>query len=102
MAMKFTYHQDPSHGWVEVSVKALKELGADLSKISAYSYCRPMTTETLVYLEEDGDVMVLINALKERDIEFEFESVHTNHDCFCRSLPLRFPEWLATRSVLTY
>ena len=94
--MEFIYHQDPSHGWVEVSVKALKGLGADLSKISAYSYCRPMTTETLVYLEEDGDVMVLIDALKKKGIEFEFKSVHTNHDCGVRSLPLRFPDWLAT------
>jgi len=86
MTVKFTYHQDPSHGWVEVSLKILKEINANLSKISSFSYYRSLTTGKVLYLEEDGDVLVLIEALKENGIEFEFDEVHTNHDSWIRGL----------------
>lgn len=91
----FTYHQDPSHGWIQVHLKFLKEIGADLSKISNYSYYHPQSTgDALVYLEEDGDAMVLINALKEKGIKYVIHERHIDRPHWIRRLVGRFPELL--------
>jgi hypothetical protein len=57
--MPYNFISDPSHGWLRVKTKELRELGI-LDKISHYSYASP--TGKSVYLEEDADVAVFLKA----------------------------------------
>ena len=49
---KYRFIHDPGHGWLEVSLHELVELGI-VDKISGYSYVS--ADRQLVYLEEDCD-----------------------------------------------
>lgn len=55
--MKPTFYSDPGHGWLAVSRQELIDLGV-MHMISGYSYQRKDT----VYLEEDCDVAIYIDA----------------------------------------
>lgn len=56
---QYIYHTDPGHGWLEVDQKDINELGI-ADKISSYSYMN----KTKVYLEEDCDMTLFIEAFK--------------------------------------
>lgn len=62
----YIYHTDPGHGWLAVKNKELHELGI-ADKISNYSYVRGAT----VYLEEDCDMALFVNALKAANKDFK-------------------------------
>lgn len=55
---KYYMHTDAGHAWLAVKRQELKELGI-INKISLYSYQKGGT----VYLEEDCDLSVFLNAL---------------------------------------
>ena len=57
---------DPGHGWLSVPLKLVKELGIE-KEISVYSYM----SLTRAYLEEDSDMGILLNKLKEKNIEYD-------------------------------
>lgn len=57
----FDYIQDPSHGWIKAPILLLAELEV-LGSISSFSYIRG----AYVYLEEDCDATVFINAFNAR------------------------------------
>ena len=59
--MKYIFHHDASHGWLQVPRRELLELGIE-HQITAYSY----QYLDIVYLEEDDDASTFINALKAR------------------------------------
>lgn len=62
--MTYTFFTDPGHGWLEVSLKEIEDLKIG-DKISSFSYkCTPY-----VYLEEDCDLTVFLNAKFENDKE---------------------------------
>lgn len=82
MTQTYTYHQDPGHGWIEVSGAELDRLGL-VSKISRYSYVKGGT----VFLEEDCDASLWAQAKKAAGEEFTTVAAHTNYDSFIRSLP---------------
>lgn len=69
----FTKHNDPSHGWLAVKRSLLEQFGL-LDKISQFSYQKGKT----VYLEEDGDMGVLLNFLTNNGISFSFKESHTD------------------------
>lgn len=56
-----SYQQDPGHGWFAVKRAVLDALGI-LDRISYYSYQRGAS----VYLEEDCDAALFINAVRAR------------------------------------
>ena len=56
---KYKFHYDAGHGWLEVELNELKELGIE-KEISQFSYQK----DEKVYLEEDCDVAVFIKAKK--------------------------------------
>jgi hypothetical protein len=58
---------DPGHGWLEVKYSELKDLGIE-DKISSYSYIKG----DAVYLEEDCDAAVYLDAMKAKGKEIEF------------------------------
>jgi len=71
----YTFHNDPGHGWLEVGRDELAMLHID-DQISSYSY----QTGDKVYLEEDCDASVFINALENLGVKFTFTSVTSNND----------------------
>lgn len=72
------FYADPGHGWGKVSEKKLHQLGL-ADKISSYSYQRYNSNgKKEVYLEEDCDLYLVVNALKERGVEVKFREFHTN------------------------
>lgn len=68
MTTKYTFISDQSHGWLQVPLPELKALGIE-NRISNFSYQdlshRDRTENTglgVVYLEEDCDAMIFIQA----------------------------------------
>lgn len=55
--MKYVFHFDPGHGWLEVKKSELVRLGI-ADKITSYSYMRG----DKVYLEEDCDYSTFLRA----------------------------------------
>jgi hypothetical protein len=73
----FPFYQDPGHAWLKVPMKLLKELEIE-KKISQFSYWR----KGFAYLEEDRDLLLFIQAMKEKK-QFTFgegniRSFHTD------------------------
>ena len=66
-------YSDPGHGWVKVHRNLANDLGI-LGDISSCSYEKG----DYVYLEEDRDMALLINAFTNKGIEFKFNEYHTN------------------------
>jgi hypothetical protein len=60
MKPSYTFFEDPGHGWMEVPVEDLQELGVDLDTISDCSY----HNNDVVYLEEDCDAGIFMEAYK--------------------------------------
>lgn len=71
--MKFNIYADPGHAWCKVPMSLLVKLNI-ADKVSTYSYQRGDS----VYLEEDCDLSLLINALKSKGKTVEFKEFHTN------------------------
>lgn len=69
--IKMTHYSDAGHGWFAVKRSVLVQLGLQ-ANISAYSY--QSKTGSTVYLEEDGDASILVNALKAHNIPYQIQS----------------------------
>lgn len=78
--IKLKFYSDPGHGWVAVKRSLLYELNLQ-NKISGYSYQKGNT----VYLEEDRDASLLIQALKDNQIEFTIQSSNSDKRSVIRS-----------------
>lgn len=84
--MQFTYLTDPGHGWVRCPLSLALELGIT-PRVSRYSYFQPETND--IWLEEDCDAGLLIDALRAAGIEYTLRELHVNGDAAVRS----FPSW---------
>ena len=74
--MEIKFYADPAHGWGEVPVSLIKELGIG-DKISHCSYMKG----DMAYLEEDCDLSVFLRALESRGMGYpKFVEIHTNND----------------------
>ena len=79
---KYRYHQDPGHGWIQVTLDELKQAGV-LHSITPYSYID--LRNEIAYLEEDCDAATFVNAAGiTRD---QIEDVYHRGDCYIRRLP---------------
>ena len=67
----YIFHSDPGHGWLAVKRKELARLNI-LNKISSCSYQKGGT----VYLEEDCDASLFIQAKKDNGETFEYKESH--------------------------
>jgi hypothetical protein len=72
---------DPSHGWGRVVRGAIEDVGI-ADKISRYSY----QEGDFVYLEEDCDLYLFINALEQRGYKVKLDTQNVERT-FIRSLP---------------
>lgn len=82
--LNLIHYSDSAHGWIAVKRTILVQLGL-LEKISACSY--QSKSGSTVYLEEDGDALALINALKAQGIVYQMESKHKDGSSPIRSYP---------------
>ena len=71
--LTLTFHTDPGHGWLEVPIAMLKELGIH-KDISPYSYRRGQNA----YLEEDVDAGKFMRAAKEAGWNIRYREQHKN------------------------
>jgi len=55
--MRYTLHEDPGHGWLEVPIRELAALGIE-DKITGYSFIYGESA----FLEEDCDLATFIRA----------------------------------------
>lgn len=75
----FTKHNDPGHGWLEVTPSDLKAVGLALSDISGYSFKNRRGTR--LFLEEDCDLSVFFNAYKVKHGAYPtYVNDHTYYD----------------------
>lgn len=82
--MKFFFHSDPGHGWLQVPIHLVSELGL-APLISNYSYRDP--ANTYAYLEEDCDAPRFIAEYAKAHGTPEVEYINSTRDSFIRSLP---------------
>lgn len=68
--IEITVYSAPNHAWGKVTCQQLIELGIDL-KISGYSY----RDGAAVYLEEDCDLPLFVQAAKAAGIEIDFHEL---------------------------
>jgi hypothetical protein len=64
---------DPGHAWAKVSKKELVKLGIH-ERISGCSYQR----NDFAFLEEDCDLSLYLETLKQKGVEVKFKESHTN------------------------
>ena len=78
-------HSDPGHGWLDIDrATARKILGKAYRRISPYSY---QDRYGMLYLEEDCDAGLLLNACREQGIAVTVRELpQTEGSSFIRSL----------------
>ena len=75
--MTYTFYSDPGHGWLAVPISDLQMYGLTPADFSQYSYRHYDT----VFLEEDIDALVFIDAFAERmGSRPEIRELHTDND----------------------
>lgn len=95
--LTLNYYQDPSHGWVKVPMKLLVQLGI-AEKITHYSYMRGLNA----YLEEDGDLSLLLKALDNAGILWRLREYHTNKQSKIRSYCSYMHKAASTRDFMQF
>lgn len=83
MPLILDHYADPSHGWLAAPRALLEELGL-IERVSAYSY----QYATRVFLEEDADAGLLIEALQKQGRQYVIRHNYTNRRSFIRCLPI--------------
>jgi len=82
LQLTYNYYSDPGHGWLEVKLDELKELGI-ADKISHYSYIRGDT----VFLEEDCDMSTFMNAMESKGLTIKLSYINERErESFIRRL----------------
>ena len=81
MSYRFTFHSDPSHGWLEIHKECLQKAGV-ADKVSMYSYM----DGDLAYLEEDCDAPLFLSVLDEHGLKYSFNEKPIDGDHWIRNL----------------
>lgn len=80
----YIYHQDPSHGWVEVPMAELRALGI-AGRISPWSY----RDDETAYLEEDDDASLFLDTMCARGTPAELVVLRHEYSPVRNYLPYR-------------
>lgn len=84
-SVELIFHSDPGHGWLEAPVELVRATHVS-GLISGYSY-RGRDSKT-VYLEEDCDAGLLLEALKKKGVTVNIKALGScDDDSFVRRLP---------------
>lgn len=84
--MKITYHHDAGHGWLEVSLQQALTVRTPLKEISGYSYVGLKGFSPTLYLEEDRDAGLFLDAASAAGRKVEITHKHHGDQCFIREL----------------
>jgi hypothetical protein len=84
--IKYIFTSDSGHGWLHVTRDEIDRLEI-AAKISPYSY----QDRDMIFLEEDCDLGVFLEAKEARGEPVEFEERVVNGDAFIRSLAAYTP-----------
>jgi hypothetical protein len=82
-------YSDPGHAWGKVKRSMLHSLGV-AHEISAWSYSR----NDYVYLEEDADLPLFVNALERTGCKAIFKEKHSDKDS-----AIRLYDWYALETT---
>lgn len=82
--LHLTFYSDPGHAWLEVSKSLLQQLKIK-HHISSSSYVNH--SSDMVYLEEDSDAGIFMEAAKQADIEVSFDEIHQENTPIRSYLP---------------
>jgi hypothetical protein len=84
---KLTFHCDRGHGWLEVPREDIDALGL-ADQISAYSYAMASTHKRagMVYLEEDCDASLYLDAAKAAGYTLQIVEKYTDTDSPIRNM----------------
>lgn len=78
------FHSDPGHGWLQVTLADVQDVGLSLQSFTRYSYRQG----NLLFLEEDCDAGVFMQAYsKKYGREPEYVHTHTDYDSAIRHMP---------------
>lgn len=77
---EYILYTDAGHGWFEVDKDELELFGI-ADEVSSYSYKQG----NKVYLEEDCDAGLFINALENKGIKFSYRTINVNGDSVIRT-----------------
>ena len=85
---KYTYHIDAAHGWLEVPYHDLRKAGLNISQVTPFSYAQVTDQHVpTLYLEEDLDMPLFLNALQAKGESFELVEQYYDGDAmFIRNL----------------
>ena len=75
-----TFYTDPGHGWLKAPHSLLHEFGIE-NKVTSYSYVR----NNDVFLEEDCDAGLLMDALRQAGVAVTIKRQNTNKSSKIRS-----------------
>lgn len=62
----FTFHSDPGHEWLEVTMAQLVDVGLEPSRFSSCSYYQRWGGQDIFYLEGDEDAAVFVGAYRDK------------------------------------
>ena len=83
--IRFVFHGDPGHAWLEVPLSLIKEYGLE-KDISPYSYVNEKSR--MVFLEEDSDMPKFLKAFqRETGLIPDLFDNYTKSDSRVRQLP---------------
>ena len=83
--IRFIFHGDPGHAWLEVPLSLIKEYGLE-KDISSYSYINEKSG--MVFLEEDSDMPKFLKAFqRETGLIPDLFDNYTKSDSTVRQLP---------------
>ncbi len=91
----YTFHTDPGHGWLEVTMAQIVDVGLEPSQFSPYSYYQRWGGQDTFYLEEDQDAAVFVGAYLNKHGERPniHGAVHRNTDHQIRRMERIPAEW---------
>ena len=81
--LRIPYHRDLGHGWLEVKISLLKELGIE-NQITPFSYLD--TSGEIAFLEEDVDATLFMKRIKQEKRPYKFLRIDNGETSFIRSL----------------
>jgi hypothetical protein len=81
LTRRFTYLQDPGHGWLMVTKQDLEAFGLSPSDFTPYSY---VSADRLA-LEEDLDMGRFLQRLEQLGVPYELDQQHINHSAYVRN-----------------
>ena len=80
----FTCHNDPYHGWLQVSAQDLREAGLAQEDFSRYNIS--YRDGDTFYLEEDLDAGKFLVALRSKGIKYQIDDVFTDSESPIRAM----------------